>query len=66
MTSELTGVAHGEQLLGVLAVALASGDLGHGQLQIERRVTKRLDAAVAPCALSHSLGEELDACGARQ
>ena len=55
----LTGVAHREQLFWVLTVTLSTSHLRHRELQVERRVAERLDAAVASGAFSCSLGEEL-------
>ena len=43
----LTGVAHGEEHLGVLTVAFAAERLGHGEAQREAVVVVRLDFAVA-------------------
>ena len=55
----LTRVAHGEQLLGVLAVALASGRLRAGELELQWGVAEGLDGAVAAGALCGRLGKVL-------
>jgi hypothetical protein len=59
MRQGLTGIPHGEELFGILAVSLSTNSLWGCQLQAERDVTVRFDSTVTTLSDGSSVGDIL-------